>query len=452
MYNKSFTLHIKNKIKPFKKVIEVDSDKSMSIRSFLISAISHDISEVKNVLESEDVLSCLNSLRKLGVKILKIKNGEYKIYGKGLGCLSINKNKTLDCGNSGTTARLIVGLLSTNPGIKVKITGDSSLRKRNMSKLIELMTEFGATFYPLKKNHFPLTLVSSEMPIGIDYRAGVSAQLKSAVILAGLNSYGVTNILEEKKSRNHTENMLLKNSNVLKIKKNKKNQNHIKVFGKSYLNPLKIKINGDPSSAAFFTALTILNPKSSLRIKNVGLNQRRIGFYNLLKKYGANIKFKNLKKKNNETIGDILIYKSKLKKIKEDSSYYVSSTDEYPILFVIAALTQGVSTFKGIEDLANKESNRIREMKNVLSQIGVKCKSNNNEMKIFGKKQIIKLNRTIKVPNLGDHRICMSAAILSLVTGISAKINNFETVKTSSPSFLNIIKSLGGQFEIKKKS
>ena len=146
-----------------------------------------------------------------------------------------------------------------------------------------------------------------------------------------------------------------------------------------------------------------------------------------------------------------MIYKSKLKPIKADSSYYVSSTDEYPILFVIAALTQGVSTFKGIEDLANKESNRIREMKNVLSQIGVKCKSNNNEMKIFGKKQIIKLNRTIKVPNLGDHRICMSAAILSLVTGISAKINNFETVKTSSPSFLNIIKSLGGQFEIKKK-
>ena len=452
MPNKSFSVFTRSKLKPFKKTIEVDSDKSISIRSFLISAISHNISDVKNVLESEDVLSCVNCLRKLGVKILKKKNKEYKIYGKGLGSLRIDKNKTLDCGNSGTTARLLIGLLSTNPDIKVKITGDHSLKKRNMSKLIKLMAEFGATFYPLKRDRFPLTLVSSEMPVGINYRAGVSAQLKSAVILAGLNSYGVTNIIEEKKSRNHTENMLLKNLNIFQIKKNKKSHNHIKIFGKRYLDPLKMNICGDSSSAAFFTALSILNSKSYLKIKNVGLNPRRIGFYSLLKKHGANIKFINLKKNNNETVGDILINKSKLKPIKANASYYVSSTDEYPILFVIAALTQGVSTFKGIEDLANKESNRIREMKNVLSQIGVKCKSNKNEMKIFGKKKINKLNKTIKVPNLGDHRICMSAAILSLVTGISAKINNFETVKTSSPSFLNIIKSLGGQFEIKKKS
>ena len=452
MLNKSFTVNIKNKIKPFKRIIEVDSDKSISIRSFLISSISHNISEIKNVLESEDVLSCIECLKKLGVKIIKIKPKEYKIYGKGLGSFSISKNKTLNCGNSGTTARLIIGLLSTNPNIKVKITGDQSLKKRDMSKLIKLMTEFGATFHPTKKKSFPLTLVSSEMPVGINYKAGISAQLKSAVILAGLNAYGTTNIIEENKSRNHTENMLLKNTNVLQIKKNKKNKNHIKVCGKGYLDPLKININGDSSSAAFFTALTILNSKSSLKIKNVGLNPRRVGFYNLLKKHGAKIKFNNLRKNNHEITGDILINKSKLKPIKASSSYYVSSTDEYPILFVIAALTPGISTFKGIEDLANKESNRIKEMKNVLSQIGIKCKSNKNEMKIFGKKEIIKTNKTIKIPNLGDHRICMSTVILSLVTGIKAKIKNFETVKTSSPSFLNTIKSLGGQFEIKKKS
>ena len=195
-----------------------------------------------------------------------------------------------------------------------------------------------------------------------------------------------------------------------------------------------------------------MNYGSSLKIKNVGLNSRRIGFYNLLKKHGAKIKFKNIKKNNQETVGDILIYNSQLRPIKADSSYYVSSTDEYPILFVIAALTPGISTFKGIEDLANKESNRIQEMKNVLRQIGVKCKSNKYEMKIYGKKNISLNNKIINVPNLGDHRICMSATILSLITGINAKIKNFETVKTSSPSFLDIIKSLGGQFEIKKKS
>ena len=362
------------------------------------------------------------------------------------------KNTFLNCGNSGTTARLLVGLLSTNPGIEVKIKGDDSLNKRNMFKLVKLMSEFGATFLPKNKKTFPLSLVSSEIPIGIDYKAGVSAQLKSAVMLAGLNANGVTNIIEEKKSRNHTENMLLQTPRIIKIKKNKKKQNHIKIFGKEYLDRLKINVGGDPSSAAFFAALTLLKPKASLKIKHVGLNPRRIGFYNLLKKHGAKIEFKNIKKINNELLGDIHVECSELKPIKASSVYYVSATDEYPILFIIAALTKGVSIFKGIEDLANKESNRIEEMKKILIQIGVKCKSSKTEMKIFGNSKIKKLNTTIRVPNLGDHRICMSVMILSLVTGIESEIKNFETVKTSSPSFLKIIKLLGGKFDIKKTS
>jgi len=452
MLDKNFSINTFNRIKSYSKTINVDSDKSISIRSFLIGAISHNISEVINVLESGDVFSCINSLRKLGVKIKKVKAKHYLIYGKGLGSFYAKKNTVLNCGNSGTAARLLIGLLSTNPAIQVKIKGDKSLNKRNMSKLIDLMTEFGATFLPKNKSSFPLTLISSEIPIGIEYKAGVSAQLKSAVMLAGLNANGVTNITEEKESRNHTENMLLRNSKVLKIKKNKKKQNYIKIFGKGYLKPLKINVGGDPSSAAFFTALTLITPKAKLKIKHVGLNSRRIGFYTLLKKHGAKIYFKNVKKINYELVGDIHIENSKLKPIKANSTYYVSATDEYPILFVIAALIKGTSIFKGIEDLANKESNRIEEMKKILTQIGVKCKSSRNEMKIFGDSKIKKLNTVIKVPNLGDHRICMSAVILSLATGIKAEVKNFETVGTSSPSFLKIIKSLGGKFEIKKTS
>ena len=224
MFNKSFSLHISSQIKPYNKTISVDSDRSISIRSFLIGAISHDISEVKNILESEDVLSCMNCLRKLGVKIDKVRPKHYLIYGKGLGSLSAKKNTVLDCGNSGTTARLLISLLSTNPNIQVKIKGDYSLNKRNMAKLIDLMSEFGTTFLPANKTNFPLTLISSEIPIGIEYKAGVSAQLKSAVLLAGLNANGTTNVIEEKKSRNHTENMLLQNSNILKIKKILKNK------------------------------------------------------------------------------------------------------------------------------------------------------------------------------------------------------------------------------------
>ncbi len=451
MPGKSFSLHVSQKIKPFQKTIQVDSDKSISIRSFLIGAISHNISEAKNVLESEDVMSCINCLKKLGVKIIKKKPKHYLIYGKGLGSFYAKKNAVLDCGNSGTTARLLVGLLSTNPDIHVKIKGDHSLNKRSMKKLIDLMSEFGTTFLPENKTTFPLTLISSPIPIGIEYKAGVSAQLKSAVMLAGLNANGVTNVIEEKKSRNHTENMLLQNKKLIKIKKNKKGQNHIKIYGKEFLDPIKVNVGGDPSSAAFFTALTLLTPKANLKIQHVGLNPRRIGFYELLKKHGAKINFKNVKKINNELVGDIEVKHSKLKALKAGPEYYVSATDEYPILFVIAGLTKGTSIFKGIEDLANKESNRIEEMKKVLIQTGIKCKSTKNEMKVFGG-SYINFNSSIKVPSLGDHRICMSATILSLVTGIKSQIKNFETVGTSAPSFLKIVKSLGGKFEVKKTS
>ena len=321
------------------------------------------------------------------------------------------------------------------------------------SKLIELMNEFGAEFYPKNKSILPLKIISSEIPIGIQYMSGISAQLKSAVILAGTNSYGTTTITEKKESRDHTENILLRSSpKIIKIRKNKKKQNIIKIFGKDYLNPLKLSVPGDPSSAAFFAALTLLNKNSHLKIKNVGLNSKRIGFYKLLKKYGAKIKFKNIKKNNNEFVGDIYVKSSKLKSIKAGSKHYTSLTDEYPVLFVIAALTPGISSFKGIKDLVNKESNRIEEMKKILRQIGIKCKSTKNEMRIFGSKKIKNKNNVITVPSLSDHRICMSAAILALITGIKTKIKNFETVKTSSPSFLNLIKSLGGKFEIKKTS
>jgi 3-phosphoshikimate 1-carboxyvinyltransferase len=452
MPNKSFSLKISNQIKPFEKTINVDSDKSISIRSFLIGAISHNISEVKNVLESEDVYSCVNCLKKLGVKIIKVKPRIYLVYGKGLGSFYAKKNTILNFGNSGTTARLLIGLLSTNPYIDVKIKGDHSLNKRNMGKLINLMSEFGTTFLPKNKTTLPLNLISSPVPLGFEYKAGVSAQLKSAVLLGGLNANGVTNVIEDKLSRNHTENMLLQSRKIIKIKKNNKGQNHIKIFGKQYLEPLKINIGGDPSSAAFFATIALLTSDAKLKIKDVGLNPRRIGFYNLLKKHGAKIKFKNIKKINQELIGDIEVQSSELKAINASQDYYVSATDEYPILFIIAGLTDGVSVFRGIEDLANKESNRIEEMRKILNQIGVKCKSTKKEMKIFGSSKIQNKNVTIKVPNLGDHRICMSAAVLSLVTGIKTDIKNFETVKTSSPSFLKIIKSLGGKFEIKKTS
>ena len=419
----SFSLIINKRINSFNKTIVVDPDKSISIRSFLIGAISHNISKAKNVLESEDVISTIRCLKKLGVKIVKKKSKNYLVYGKGLASLSAKKNLVLNFGNSGTLARLLIGILSTTPKIDVKIEGDRSLNKRNMKKLIELMSKYGAFFFPKNKTTLPLKLVSSEMPIGIKYLAGNSAQLKSAVMLAH-------------------------NSQAIKIN-NKKNK-IIKVFGRKHLNPIDVDIPGDPSSAAFFSALTLLNKNSTLKIKNVGLNATRVGFYKLLKKHGAKILFKNIKKNKFDIKGDILVKSSKVRPIKASEKYYVNATDEYPIMFVIAALLKGVSIFKGIGELSNKESNRIKEMQKILKQVGVKSIATKNELKIFGKGMLDATNKKIYVSNLGDHRICMSAFILSVLTGARAQIKSFETVYTSSPSYLKIMKKLGAKFEKKK--
>ena len=445
---KSFNLILRNKIPTFDKKIIVDPDKSISIRSFLIGSISQNVSTVNNILESMDVKSTITACRKLGVKIYKIKSKSYKIFGKGLGSFFAKKNLQLNFGNSGTLARLLIGILSTTPNINIKIKGDHSLNKRSMEKLIQIMSEFGALFLPKNKFNFPLKIISSELPVGINYKAGVSAQLKSAVLLAGLNSHGSTRIEEQERSRDHTENMLLNNSQVIKIKN--KNKKLITILGKKKLKVLNIDVPGDPSSAAFFTALTLLKKDSSIIIKNVGLNSTRTGFYQLLKKQKAKIKFSNLKKINNEPRGDIIVKSTKMKPINASKKYYVNSTDEYPILFIIAGLTKGISTFRGIKDLANKESNRIIEMQKILKQIGINSSSSKNEIKIFGKNIFDASSKKIIVPNLGDHRICMSAFILAILTGAKTKIKNFETVYTSSPSFLKIMKSLGARFEIQR--
>ena len=447
MKTKKFNIVLKHKISSYNKIIKVDADKSLSIRSFLLGSICQNISHANNVLESEDVKSTINACRRLGVKIHKIKPKCYKIYGKGLGSLVAKKNTKLNFSNSGTLARLLIGILATTPNIEVKIQGDHSLNKRNMKKLIDLISRFGAFFLPKGKETFPLKLISSDMPTGIDYKAGVSAQLKSAVILAGLNSFGDTIIEEQVSSRDHTENLLIQNSHVIKIKKAKKKI--IKVQGKKYLKPMNINIGGDPSSAAFFTALTLLNQNSSIKIKNVGLNPTRTGFYEILKKQNAKIKFFNLKKENNEIRGDIIVKSCKLKPMNTPSNIYPRTTDEYLILFLISALTKGVSSFSGISDLSNKESSRAHEMKKILNQIGIKCKLSKNKMKIFGRGMIDASDKKISVGNLGDHRVAMCAFMLGILTNAKTSIKNFETVFTSSPSFLKIMKSLGAKFEIR---
>jgi len=446
---KKYNLNINYKIKPFRyKLNEVDRDKSISIRSFIIASISEGVSIINNPLKSEDVNSCINALRKLNVKIKKIQKEKYLVYGKSLGSLYANRNTTLDFGNSGTAMRLLTGVLATTPGLQVILKGDPSLTKRNMKKIFDLCELFGATFIPTKKYYLPVKMISSSIPLAINYNPGVSAQLKSAAILGGSNAFGETIIQDEQLSRDHTENML-NNVNAVKILKKNKSR-IIRVIGKKTFKAQKYEIPVDPSSAAFFVVLTILSNNSKLTINNVCLNNRRIGYLKILKKAGARIKFANTKKINNEVIGSIIVRSSKLKPLKVNKKFYPITADEYPILFVAASFINGISSFDGVDDLINKESNRIKEMQNILKQINIFFKYKKNKVVIKGKKNIITNNKQIIVKDLGDHRICMSASILGLLTGIPTKIKNFATVNTSAPSFLKIIKKIGGHFAIKK--
>ena len=446
--SKKFSVSVNKKIEKFNKKIEISGDKSCSIRAILFASQCIGISKIKNLLESEDVLNCINALKKsLGVKIIK-KNNIYKVYGNGLNSFKVNKKITkIYLGNSGTSARLLSGLLSTYPN-KFYLYGDQSLNKRDFTRVTQPLEKIGAFFYPQNKKTLPLIIEGTNMPLAqkhIENRG--SAQVKGLILMSALSTSGITTIEEKKISRNHTELFLKKISADIKIKKLKKG-NLISLRGQKNLYSFNYTVSSDPSSAAFLIALTLLTPGAKLIIHNVLCNDTRIFFLKILKKINANIKINNLRKVSGELVGSITVCGSKLKPIivSKDVGKFI---DELPIFFVIAALTKGISKFKNIADLSNKESNRLLESKKILVQAGIKCKVTKDSMIIYGKEKIETRNKSILTKTKGDHRICMSSVILSLVTGIKAKIKNFETVNTSFPEFISIIKNLGGKIVVK---
>ena len=445
---KKFSVLINNKIKKFNKKIQIPGDKSCSIRAILFASQCIGVSKIKNLLESEDVLNCINALKtSLGVKIIK-KNNIYKVYGNGLNSFKIKKKITkIYVGNSGTSARLLSGLLSTLPG-KFYLYGDQSMNKRDFTRVTEPLKKIGAFFYPKNKKTLPLTIEGTSMPLAqkhIENRG--SAQIKGLILMSALSTPGITTIEEEKISRNHAELFLKKINADIKVKRLKKG-NLISLKGQKNLYGFNYSVSSDPSSAAFIIALTLLTPESKLVIHNILCNETRIFFLKILKKINANIKIKNLRKVSGELVGSITVSSSKLKPIivSRDVGKFI---DELPILFVIAALTKGVSKFKNIGDLKHKESNRLLESKKILVQAGIKCKTTKDSIIIYGKSKIETQNKLILTKTKGDHRICMSSVIFSLVTGMRAKIKNFETVNTSFPEFISLIRNLGGKIVIK---
>jgi len=447
---KKFSVIINKRIQEFNKTVKIPGDKSCSIRSLLFASQCIGVSNIKNLLESDDVMMCIGALRNLKVKIEK-KKGIYKIYGNGLGSFKTNKKNNIFIGNSGTTARLLTGLLATQAG-KFYLYGDRSMNRRDMYRIIKPLEKIGASFFPKGKKRLPITIEGTTMPLAQTHIESIgSAQVKSSLLAAFLNIPGNSSIVEKKTSRNHSEILLKKISADIKIKKLKKG-NLISLRGQKNLYAFNYTVNSDPSSAAFFVALTLLTPGAELKIHNCLCNKSRIGFYKVLKdRAGADIKIKNLRKssESGEMIGSIIAKNSSLKPINCPKELIPSLIDELPIFFIIAALTKGTSKFQGINEVTKKESNRIEEISKILNQIGIKCKSTNDSMTIYGNDKLKIHNKTIFVKTKGDHRICMSSVILSLVTGIKTEIKNFETVNTSFPNFLQLIKNLGGKIEIR---
>ena len=445
--SQNFSVLINHRIKKFKKNILVESDKSISHRALLLASQCIGPSKLKGILESEDVKNTIICLKKLGVKILK-KKQIYTEYGNGLGSFQKPLNNQLYTGNSGTLARMLIALIATHSNLKVKIYGDKSLNKRDMKRIIEPLSKIGCSFYPVSKKTLPLWVKGTSMPLAQMHHENLgSAQVKSAILLAALNTPGITEVEEERLSRDHTENILKNIKANIKIKRLKKS-NLISIEGQKNLSNFNLDVPGDPSSAAPFVALTLLTPGSKLLIKDINCNPTRTGFIKILKMMNANIQIKNLKKKSGELIGDLYVKSSFLKPINCSKKLVPFAIDEFPLLFVIASLVKGVSIFNGIGELRHKESDRIKSMEIGLNRIGVKTISKLNSLKIFGNPNI-KFNKTLTILPENDHRIAMSFFCLGQIFGGKIEIKNFETVNTSFSKFLIIMKKIGAKFEIK---
>ena len=435
-------IQISNKIKKFSKTIQISGDKSISIRCVLLASQAIGTSKIYNLLESEDVINALKSIKKLGINYKKLKK-YYEITGFGLAGFNTNSKIKLDAGNSGTFARLILGLL-VNSNNQITLIGDKSLSKRDFSRVTKPLEMFGANIKSHNKN-LPVKIIGSKFLRPIEYSEKLgSAQCKSAIMLAALKTPGITKIVA-KKSRNHTE-LLFKSLKIPIKVKNKKNSDLIEIKGHSNFKSFNYSVPGDISSCSFFIVLTLLSENSKLKIKNVNTNNSRLGVLKILNRMNANIIATNKRSYKGETISDLIIKSKKnLKGINCPKNLNSSAIDEFLIIFIAAAKAKGVSTFSDLGELNKKESPRLNIAINFLKKIGVKVLREKNNIRIYGNPKLY-LNGNFTMKNFRkDHRVFMMTCIAALSLGGKWKIYDRDSINSSFPKFLNIIKQLGAK-------
>ena len=431
---------INKRVSKFNRVITVSGDKSISIRWVLFSSLANGVSKAKNLLLSKDVLAAIKAVKDLGIKV-KFKKDICEIKGNGINGYKYKKNLTIDAQNSGTLGRLILGILINTP-YPIKLIGDESLSKRDFKRISDPLSKFGAKFSLTNNKNLPLTILGTDKLKPFFYKENKgSAQCKSAVILGGMRVDGITKI-HAKKSRNHTE-LLSKHLRLpVKVKENKK-YDLIKIQKINYIKPINYEIPSDISSSAFFIVLTVLTKNSKLLIKNVNINPSRTGIIAILKMMGVKILYKNKKIYKGEKKADIqIINNNNLKAINCPTHLNSGAIDEFLLIFLVAARAKGVSYFKNLAELNEKESPRLKWGAKILQKMGIKTIVTKSSIKIFGNPNL-KINKKIIIKDyLKDHRVFMTSVIAALsIEGNSIwKIYDKDSINSSFPDFLSLVK------------
>ena len=434
---------ISQKITEFSGTTKVPGDKSISHRALMFGALTIGETIVSGLLEGEDVLHTADAMRAMGADIQKGQDGLWRIYGVGIGGLK-QPEDALEMGNSGTSTRLLMGLVAGH-NIEAKFQGDASLTKRPMNRVMIPLEMMGASFEASDGGRLPLTVRGAEDTLAIEYRLPVaSAQVKSAVLLAGLNARGQTSVIEEKPTRDHTEKMLRAFGLEINVEDLADGAQRVSVVGQQEMKPCAIDVPGDPSSAAFPAVAAALIDGAELRLCNIGVNDRRNGVYRALQALGADVRFEHERIEGGEEVADIVVKGGKiLQGCELDPEIVPSMIDEFPVFAMAAACANGTTIMRNLAELRVKESDRLLMVAEGLKACGVKLEMGEDSLTIYGSGQPPKGGATIETAL--DHRIAMAFLVLGCVSDEPVTVDDGTPIQTSFPNFIALMNELGAQ-------
>ncbi len=426
-------------------VADVPGDKSISHRALILGALSVGETVVTGLLEGQDVLDTAKAMRAFGAEVMRDEDGTWHVYGVGVGGFA-EPGQVIDCGNSGTGVRLIMGAMATCP-ITATFTGDASLNSRPMARVTDPLALFGARAVGRAGGRLPMTIVGAADPVPVRYATPVpSAQVKSAVLLAGLNAPGQTVVIEREATRDHTERMLAGFGAEI-VSEQTDEGRVITLTGRPELRPQTIAVPRDPSSAAFPVCAALIVPGSDVVVPNIGLNPTRAGLFYTLQEMGADLVFENMREEGGEPVADLRArFSPDLKGIEVPAERAASMIDEYPVLSVVAAFAAGETYMPGVKELRVKESDRIDAMAKGLRAAGVSVDEGEDWWRVHGRGHGA-VPGGVTVETHLDHRIAMSFLVMGLATQAPMTVDDGGPIATSFPVFRDLMAGLGAQIE-----